>query len=729
MSKRSAAPTSPRLSSSARLSRLLAVAAMVSLGAYLAYLTFFRITSNDLWIHLTTGRFVLSQLRVPQLDPYSYTAASHAYVAHEWLSAVMFQLVNAVSGVTGLILFKFAIIAATVVLLGLTARRLGGRLAVLLPVFAGVLYLASARFFVRPHIFSYLLAAWFLYCLFRFREGGRRPAWLLAILPGQVLWVNLHGGWVAGLALLGVFAAGETLAALRARFWPAGEPAAVPVRELAWLWGLVPAALAVSLLNPYGYRALLFPFELTGLELFMREIYEWRPPWDPSFNTSTAFLLYLLYVGAFCLSSMFAGHRDDGMRGRLRWIPAGVLGLVYAGLLVCWLGRSAGYWRPEILQVALLALLGLFLANAALQLRRVDFSTAGVFVLFYVLSLRHSRAVVDAALLTAPLLVVAVSRWLDGRDAAGAAIRPGKRKKAGGPKADGGGRPGDPSRPAAVLAGICLLAGLTLHGVLDRYYLDVEGTVREPGFGIAANMPVRAVDFIVRNGITGNAFASYSHAALLIERAWPAVKVGMDSRNDVYGETLYHEYRAALSDPAAMGAYLRKYPVDFFFLSHGDCAPAVWAALRGTGEWAPVYFDDVACVMLRRAARFQPVIRDNEYRWLQPTSLPPVAVNAANAPAILAEAERCVRNDPDAWYGRFHEVQALLALGRWEEVLRACRQLERINPREPTVYLVEAAACLRLDRRAGAAEAYQKVLQLDPDNADARAGLNRLHRF
>jgi hypothetical protein len=733
MSKPSAPPRTAHLPARNRSSRPLAAAAILSLGVYAAFLTVFRITSNDLWIHLATGRYVLAHLRVPVLDPYSFSAAGHAYVAHEWLAAVLFQLANAAAGVRGLILFKFAVIAATVALLFQTARRLGGRLSVLLPVLAGVLYLASSRFFVRPHIFSYLLAAWFLYCLFRFREGGRRSAWLLAILPAQVLWVNLHGGWVVGLALLAVFAAGETLAALRARFWPDGDPADLPLRDLALLWGLVPAAVAVSLLNPYGYRALLFPFELTGLQLFMKEIYEWRPPWDPSFNTSTAFLLYLLYIGAFCLSSMSAFRRGGGGRVWVRRIPPALLGVIYGVLAVCWLGRSAGYWRPDVLQAALLVLLGLFLANAAWNVRRADFTQAGVFLLFYALSLRHSRAVVDAALLTAPLLVAAVSRWLDARDSARArAARPGKRKKtgAGGSQAEAaGGQPADPSRPAAVLAGVLLLLGLTLHGTLDRYYLDFEGTVREPGFGIASNMPVRAVDFIVRNGIAGNAFASYSHAALLIDRAWPAVKVGMDSRNDVYGEALYREYRAALSDPAAMAAYLNKYPVDFFLLAHGDCAPAVWTALAGGGEWAPVYFDDLACVLLRREPRYEAVIRDNEYRWLRPTSLLPVAVNAANAPAVLAEAERCVRNDPDAWYGRFHQVQALMALDRWEDVLRACRELERINPREPSVYLVTAAACIHLDRRADAAAAYEQALRLDPNNADAQTGLKRLRRF
>jgi tetratricopeptide (TPR) repeat protein len=714
--------------------------ALLSLAVYLAFVTFFKVSNNDIWIHLETGEYVLTHLRVPVTDPYSFTAAGRSYVAHEWLAGVLFYLVYSGAGVGGLILFKAAVIAGTVVLLFLAARRLRGRLSVILPVFALVLYLGSARFFERPHIFSYLLAAVILWLFLRYREGGRDRRWLYAIIPVQVLWVNLHGGWVEGVALVAVFAAGELLTWLRARYLLRQPERSLPARDVGLLAALVPAGLAASLVNPYGWRILLFPFQLTGLQLFMQEVYEWRPPWDPSFNTSTAFVLYLLFAGALFLS-FFAAGREPGLPPRqararkvFRWVVAAALAAVYLALVVCWFGRSAGWWTPEVLRMALLALLGLFVLFVLDNFRTVDYTLAGIVLLFYVLSLRHCRAVVDFALVAGVVLVAAASRWLEERrlrrpsaDRAGRkkAKTSGKREAA--PEA--GGALVDRSSPAAVVGGSVLLLALALHGTLDRYYLDFDGTPREAGFGVAANIPVAAADFLARNGIAGNAFASYSHAALLIHRLGPAVKVNMDSRNDVYGEALYAEYRAALGAPPAMEAYLRKYPVDFFCLTPGDCAPGNWSLWTAAGGgWAPVFIDDQAIVLLKREPRFRKVIAREELRWLRPTSLPPLSVTADFAPAVLAEAERCIRNSPGSWYGYFYKVKALVALARFEDTLAACEQLARVNPAEPTTYFVMAGAALRLNRPLRAVEAYRKVLELDPGNAQARDGLRRLGR-
>ncbi len=725
----------------ARVPMPLVAFAFLSLAVYLAFVTFFKISNNDIWIHLKTGEYVLNHLRVPATDPYSFTAAGHAYVAHEWLAGVLFYLVYSLAGVPGLILFKSAVIAGTVVLLFLAARRLRGRLSVILPVFALVLYLGSARFFERPHIFSYLLAALVLWLFLRYREGGRDRRWLYAILPVQILWVNLHGGWVEGVALVAVFALGELLAWLRARYLLCQPERALPARDVGFLAALVPAGLAASLINPYGYRALLFPFQLTGLQLFMQEVYEWRPPWDPSFNTSTAFVLYLLFAGALFLSFFTAGgaaglpDRPARARKIFRWALTAALVVVYAALAVCWFGRSAGWWDPAVLRTALLALLALFVLFVLDNFRTVDYTLAGIVLLFYILSLRHCRAVTDFALVASVVLVAAASRWLEERRLRRpAADRAGRKKaKASGKREaaapEAGGAFIDRSGPATVVCGSLLLLALALHGTLDRYYIDFDGTPREAGFGVAANIPGAAVDFLARNGITGNAFASYSHAALLIHRLGPAVKVNMDSRNDVYGEALYAEYRAALGVSLAMEAYLKKYPVDFFCLTPGDCAPGNWSLWTAAGSgWAPVFIDDQAIILLKREPRFREVIAGEEIRWLRPTSLPPLSVTADLAPAVLAEAERCIRNSPGSWYGYFYKVKALVALARYEDTLAACEQLARVNPAEPTTYFVMAGAALRLNLPLRAVEAYRKVLALDPENAQARDGLRRLGR-
>jgi len=104
---------------------LLRAVGWFGLAACIAAMTVCKMSNNDIWIHLKTGEYVLAHW-VPHKDPYSFTAADHDYVAHEWLAAVFFHLVHAGFGVPGLIFAKALIVAATCALLAATAAAPAG---------------------------------------------------------------------------------------------------------------------------------------------------------------------------------------------------------------------------------------------------------------------------------------------------------------------------------------------------------------------------------------------------------------------------------------------------------------------------------------------------------------------------------------------------------------------------------------------------------------------------
>jgi len=574
------------------LKRPLLWLALVSLVVYAAALTLFKISTNDIWIHLKTGEYVLRHGWVPLTDPYSFIAAGRPYIAHEWLAGVLFYLVYSAAGVTGIIFFKAAVIWAACALLVLTALRLGARMSAVLPAFAVSVYVASARFLERPHIFSFLMAALYLWLYVRFRTGTRDRRWLWAILPAHVLWANLHGGHIQGIAMVAVFAAGEGLYALRARFLGRCKETVLPARDIAALALLVPGCLLASLVNPYGIKILTFPFELSGTVVFMRTVFEWQPPYADGFNATTMFFIYVLLLVAF-IAVFFAVQRDRtrprGGKEPLAELNAVFLVALALAFIACLFARlqgPAGLWQPGFLAFLMLFLFGLVGLFALANIRSVDFVQTGIFALFLYLSLRHNRAVADAALVLFIFLAANASTWLDRRQAAPSGVGPGR------------GRSG---RKGLVLGSAFVLAA-ALYTLVGRYHFDFQGGIREKGFGIASNMPVRAVDFIARSGIKGNAFVSYTFAGLLIHRMWPEVMVNMDSRNDVYGEELYLEYNKALQDPAAMRGYLERHPVGFFLLARNGVAAAVYDDLTAAGGWTPAYADDQAVVLVKKKA-------------------------------------------------------------------------------------------------------------------------------
>jgi hypothetical protein len=158
----------------------------------------------DLWWQLRIGLDTIKNGNVAKTDSYSYVTAGNEWVNEEWLAQVIFALGWTAAGSEALILLKVLIGGLTFGLLYchlLSLRIVPFRAAAILLFFSlGVMpYLGV----VRPQIFTYLLFALLLVFIWRAEQGDYRWLWGLPIL--SALWVNLHGGWLAGLGVMGVW--------------------------------------------------------------------------------------------------------------------------------------------------------------------------------------------------------------------------------------------------------------------------------------------------------------------------------------------------------------------------------------------------------------------------------------------------------------------------------------------------------------------------------------------
>ena len=97
------------------------------LAVFLSFLlSLFPIQSYDVWWHLRTGELILEELRIPDSDPFTYTASGRHWVTHEWLAEVFFHGLHRLGGLNGLVLFK-SIVAALALALGAAAGSIGHR--------------------------------------------------------------------------------------------------------------------------------------------------------------------------------------------------------------------------------------------------------------------------------------------------------------------------------------------------------------------------------------------------------------------------------------------------------------------------------------------------------------------------------------------------------------------------------------------------------------------------
>ncbi len=213
---------------------------------------------NDLWGHLRFGLDMLQSHSIPAIDPYSYTQPNGAWIDHEWLSELLFGLAWKSAGAAGLVVLKIALGLLTGFLCYWHLLRSGvssGRASVVL---LALILLLPPFFMIRPLQFTIPAFAITLIVIYKVEHDGN-PAALWILPPVYALWTNLHGGWLAGLAILGIWAAARVI--LDRQWLRIGLPTA--------------ATFAAICLNPYGWHLPVFLLRTaTGAR---PEIIEWTP--------------------------------------------------------------------------------------------------------------------------------------------------------------------------------------------------------------------------------------------------------------------------------------------------------------------------------------------------------------------------------------------------------------------------------------------------------------------
>ncbi len=216
------------------------------------------LNDTDTWWHLAAGDWIVAHRAVPHTDPFSWTFAGKPWIAHEWLSEVILSRAFRLGGWPGVMLLTAACFASGIGLMAREAAKHVRGLALWMLVLVGA-SLFGPHLLARPHILVLPVMVLWLSALCRAKAS---PPW--AHLPLMTLWANMHGSFIAGLALIAPFA----LEAVLASDTKSGT-------ALKWL-GFTAAALAAALLTPFGLEGLLFPLKLFTMRN-LGGIGEWAP--------------------------------------------------------------------------------------------------------------------------------------------------------------------------------------------------------------------------------------------------------------------------------------------------------------------------------------------------------------------------------------------------------------------------------------------------------------------
>lgn len=253
---------------------------------------------TDSWWHLRSGAWMIENGQILKSDPFSLTRQGDTWVYPGWLSQIILILIFDRLGFLGLNLFTalMVLITFTILWAALEGRVILRAFILLLAAVTSGLYWSA-----RPQILTLLLTSASLYLLEGLKKGRQKQIWLYPLI--MLLWVNIHGGFIIGYILVGIYILGDVIEALLASL--TGQRSLMDewqerkkiISNLLFV-GIV--CIFVSMINPHGPSILLYPLKTVSMGTLQDYIAEWQ---SPNFHTSEVqpFIL-MLFLTFFALS-------------------------------------------------------------------------------------------------------------------------------------------------------------------------------------------------------------------------------------------------------------------------------------------------------------------------------------------------------------------------------------------------------------------------------------------
>ena len=304
----------------------------------------------DFWWNLKSGQIMAQTGQFLGTDVLVWTPVRLPYSNPQWGSQLLFYWIYALSPYLLLTVRAIIVTVSVGILLACCFARTGSlRVATIAAVIA--YFTAWTNYGMRPQLFAFIPFLAYLYLL---ENKDIKPRLLPLLVPIMLFWVNVHGSFFLGLALIGIYALGSVLEKLGSeagRRWLTSKAA---LWQAAWF----AAAGLITLANPYVLGIYNYFFAATNDPIARSLNKEWQAP---TLYEGTGILFYLnvlLLFGSFYLSKRrlrpteilvilaFGYLSLTSLRNVMWW--GWVTAPILAANLSAWVARGKATRLPEV---------------------------------------------------------------------------------------------------------------------------------------------------------------------------------------------------------------------------------------------------------------------------------------------------------------------------------------------------------------------------------------------
>ncbi|MEW6557615.1 MAG: tetratricopeptide repeat protein [Elusimicrobiota bacterium] len=238
-----------------------------------------------------------------------------------------------------------------------------------------------------------------------------------------------------------------------------------------------------------------------------------------------------------------------------------------------------------------------------------------------------------------------------------------------------------------------LILKIIMSVVSNRYYIS-EGNLTQTGLGVSEySYPEKALEFVKNIGYNGNIFNDSKSGGYFIWKCYPAIKVFIDGRLEVYGEEFFVFREQILEKSKPWKELETRYNIDCIIICHYSReAKCLLFDLYRNKDWDIVFLDENASVFLKKIPKNKAVI-DKYHIDLQ---------------------KYIVKGYEDSIYGCFSLAGFYLKIGLYKKAEQEYKRLVIKYPEYSMIYFNLGLAYKRTGKNELANENFQKTLEFNP---------------